>query len=429
MSIGGIKVTTLCKKVLKLFGYVIVSVALGCLLMILVYKLPTEPMAANIARSSEIFNYEGVYPSWTVGYKSTQLDNWTEGYVLCSAIYPVKNTVKDAMNNPIIEYEGERITLSLTLQANKVPGETFSRGYGRYWHGLLVVLKPLLLFFDVGDIRILNMMLQMVLLLGITVSLVEKGYKKIIPSLVLAVIIINPVTIPMSFTFSAEYILMLIACLIVVNKHTALKKKDKYFEFFCILGCMTAFFNEMSYPVVTLGIPLFLYLVMEEKEWKQKVVDEVSLSASWVLGYGGMWIGKWVCGSLLTGNNYFLDAFSQANSYVVTDITEPSILDRIWKNISVIARWPYVIIILVVILWFIVEYRKVSFDEKYMLSVLKENIPFFMLALYPFVTYIALGNGYSYNHYWFSYRLLAITAAAGSYLFRVVKKDNCKLAE
>ena len=146
--------------------------------MILVYKLPTEPMAANVARSSDIFNYEGIYPAWAIGYKSTQLDNWTEGYVLCSAIYPSDNAIKDAMNNPIIEYKDERITLSLTLQANKVAGETFTTSYGRYWHGLLVILKPLLLFFDIGDLRILNMMFQFALLLAIVVSVVEKGYSQ-----------------------------------------------------------------------------------------------------------------------------------------------------------------------------------------------------------------------------------------------------------
>lgn len=412
------------KTILKLIGYIAGAIVIGCLSMILVYKLPTDPMAANVARSSDIFNYEGIYPSWVEGYKTTQLDNWTEGYVLCSAIYPTNNAVQDAMNNPIIEYRDERITLSLTLQANKLSGDTYVNNYGRYWHGLLVALKPLLLFFDVGDIRILNMMLQLALLLGIVVSVVEKGYKRILLPFFLAVIVINPITMPMSFTFSAEYILMLLACLVVVNKHTKLKEKDRYYVFFCVLGCLTAFFNEMSYPVVTLGIPLFMYLVIEEKEWKTKVLDEIFISVSWVLGYAGMWIGKWICGSLLTGRNYFFDAFSQANSYVVTGLNEPTVIDRIWKNIRVIIRWPYLILMLLVIIWIITKNRKVTLKKEELVSIFKEKVPFLILAMYPFVTYIALGNGYSYNHYWFSYRLLAITAAAGVYLFEFSRKKT-----
>ena len=189
--------------------------------------------------------------------------------------------------------------------------------------------------------------------------------------------------------------------------------------FFCVLGCLTAFFNEMSYPIVTLGIPLLLYLIMEEGDWKKSLYEEILLSTSWGLGYAGMWAGKWICASILTDKNYFRDALNQANSYVVTEISEPTLLDRIWKNISVIARWPYLIVIVVVLLVIIKKQNKREFLKCKKIDILKRKIPFMILMMYPIVTYIALGNGYSYNHYWFSYRLLAITVAAGVYLFEL----------
>ena len=412
------------KTILKIVGCIIGSVILGCLSMILVYLLPVDPMAANIARSSALFDYEGVYPAWAVGYKTTQLDNWTEGYVLCSAIYPGENPVEDAMSNPIIEYVDESITLSLTLQANKVPGETIENSYGRYWHGLLLLLKPLLLFFDIGDIRILNMMLQLLLVFLVVVSLIEKGYKRMLLPFFLSLVIINPVTIPMSFTFSAEYLLMLLGCLVICNKHYQLKEKDRYYLFFCILGVLTAFFNEMSYPVVTLGIPLFMYLAIEEKDWKQNICKEIMLSASWAIGYIGMWGGKWICASLLTKKNYILDAFSQANSYVAIEINEPTAWDRVFRNIMVIGRWPYLIIILGIIIFYVFKSRKYIFSDINWGNMIKRKLPFAILAVYPILVFIALGNGYSYVHYWFSYRTLAITVMAGVYLFDIAKEKE-----
>lgn len=40
-------------------------------------------------------------------------------------------------------------------------------------------------------------------------------------------------------------------------------------------------------------------------------------------------------------------------------------------------------------------------------------LPYFLLVLLPFAVFTALGNGYSYVHYWFTHRLLSISAFAG----------------
>ena len=39
--------------------------------------------------------------------------------------------------------------------------------YARYWHGYLLFLKPLLLFFSLSDIRMMNAALQLILAAGV----------------------------------------------------------------------------------------------------------------------------------------------------------------------------------------------------------------------------------------------------------------------
>lgn len=403
------------KTLFKIFACVVLSILTGCVLMIAVYLLPTAPMSDNIARSSELFDAEGIYPAWAKGYKMTQLNNWTEGYILCSAIYPGENLFVDAMQNPIIEYEEQPITLSLTLQANDVDGETYVREYGRYWHGMLVLLKPLLLLFDVGDIRIINMIIQIALIFAIVIRLVETDNKKIILPFFLAIMVINPITLPMSFVFSAEYLLMLTGTLIVINKNNWLMVENRYKFFFCILGCATAFFNELSFPMVTLGIPLICWLLINDLTWEKKLKGQIVFSAIWAMSYSLMWLGKWICATLITGYNYFAEVVSQANTYVVDDAYEPEVWERLWKNISVIAKWPFFILFSIVVIILLIKLCKAwrQNSSKSFKGFILCKMPYILLLFYPFVLYIALGNGYSYEHYWFSYRQLSITVAAG----------------
>ncbi len=53
---------------------IILSALVGITLLCIVYSLPTEEIKKNAARSSEIYNYEGVYPQLITGYHSTR---WT----------------------------------------------------------------------------------------------------------------------------------------------------------------------------------------------------------------------------------------------------------------------------------------------------------------------------------------------------------------
>lgn len=47
--------------------------------------------------------------------------------------------------------------------------------YSRYWHGYLLYLKPLLLFFNVYDIKILMMFIQLLLIVWVEILLAKRS--------------------------------------------------------------------------------------------------------------------------------------------------------------------------------------------------------------------------------------------------------------
>ena len=102
---------------------VLTFITAGVLLLTAVCLLPTNRMKSHIADSDELFNYEGIYPQIISGYKSSQLDNYTDGLMYATAIHPGSgNPLKDAMRNARYEYEDTNMVQSLNDYANDGKG-------------------------------------------------------------------------------------------------------------------------------------------------------------------------------------------------------------------------------------------------------------------------------------------------------------------
>lgn len=107
------------KSLIKYIATLVISIIAGMALLIMVYTLPIQNMKANVARSSDIFNYEGTYPQLSSGYKYTQLDNYTDSIMLGATIYDEPgDIVNKAVNNYHVDSEQLPSVLALTNYAN-----------------------------------------------------------------------------------------------------------------------------------------------------------------------------------------------------------------------------------------------------------------------------------------------------------------------
>ena len=123
-----------------------------------------------------------------------------------TAIYPGSgDTLRDMLENPRIEYDDANMVQGMNDYANDVKereSHQYEITYGRYWHGYLVVLKTLLLFFNVSEIRMINLFLQGTLFC-ILLYLVRKRMEAVyqIPLLLMEAVL-NPIVLPLSLQYS-----------------------------------------------------------------------------------------------------------------------------------------------------------------------------------------------------------------------------------
>lgn len=417
------------KFIIQLTGILAGAILLGFVLLVLAYMLPTERMRQNVAATAEQINTEGQYYQWAKGYKNAQTDTYTDASLLLNAMYPGSGSaVRDAMNAPRLLYGDDNNEASVVLLANGDTGETHEVCYGRYWHGSLILLKPLLLLFDLGDIRMISMIIQMGLLFVVIMGFCRRQLYKELTGFFGAIITLNPVTMIFGWCFSIEYVLMLLMTAILLYFHEYLQKGYNYYLYFLINGILFVYFNELSFPMIGFAIPLIIYLLLSKEKVKEKIKKEVVFGMLWGVGYAVVWLGKWILAWIFTGYNYFKEAIEQAERYTsdhaTWEVENPTLIDRLVKNLNMYMKWPF--LMMAIVLLGIICVSMIRKHAKITGENLVVALPYLLVCLLPFAVFTVLGNGYSYVHYWFTHRLLAISVFSGiTMLFTITgTKEN-----
>ncbi len=395
----------------KWCGKLFVSIAAGMALLAFAYLLPTQPMRENVARSSETFNREGIFPELACGYSCMRLDTFTDSVMLGTAVYGGEEPLAERMAlNYRMVYGELPEDMTLTNYSNGVTVYEYEPvPYGRYWHGYLVPLKLLLLFFDFGDIRVLNFMVQSILLCVVVWLFLENKQEIYLPAFAMGVFVLNPLALALSLQFSTVYYIVLGALICLLEWRRKGKWEDgRTDNLFFFAGAATSYFDFLTYPLASAGIPLILYLNLNGgKSGKGQVKTCIAKLVLWGTGYGGMWCGKWLVGSLLTGENFFGNAWNQ--SLLRTSVEDYTRMDVVAKNVGVFFKWPFLLLFAaaaVFCLWKLGKGNREAWRRE------RGRIWLYgMIALLPFLWICILAN-HSWIHYWYTYRELSVSCFA-----------------
>lgn len=382
----------------------------GYILLLLAYLLPVKPMQSNLSRSIGVLTSELEYHRVIPGYISTQLDNYTDSWMMGNAVYDSALPVwKRALACTSADYEqGPLDGLSRYLD-----GESGYREitYTRYWHGYLIILKPFFMLFDYADLRFVNMVLELLLVSAVFGQLSGMGHRKEAWGYIGSVIFVMPLVIPLSIQFSVIFYLTGLATLILLKNYHWFMDKNRVLLYFQLIGMAASYFDLLTYPAASLGVPLVCLMILTaDKDFGTRIKYIVSLSVSWGFGYGAMWAGKWILSTLILKDNVLADAFSQIlmRSAHVQDGEKITTVDTWLRNIEFYFEKPYLILIIACV---IVTAAGVVKNRKQIKSIITDGILFAVIAAIPFVWYAVCGQ-HSYEHHWFTFRGLITSVFA-----------------
>ena len=401
---------------LKLLGrsalLVAICVAVGFALLLAAFALPTEPMRENALASQDVFAREGSYPMARTLGVDAKLDNFTDSMMLVQAGYQAPETtlLQRTLNVYRPFPHGNRGAAGVYAESLAAPAPAPQSNYGRYWHGYLAVLKPLLSLFTYEQLRVVNAV--WVALLGLIVAALmwRRGLRRYILPFVVTVLLFDPVATAMNMFYTQVYAVTMLACIAILSGWNWLRARTgRLLLLFTLTGCLTSYLDLLTCPLVSFGIPCVLCLCLAAPDWKDGLKLVLTALICWGIGYGGMWAGKWVLAALLGGENIGLLEALRLRSSAAGASNPLGAIAVIVKRLLVHLRVPMLALALLLALVLAVLFLRRSPLEK-----LKSLawLPWAAVCLLPFV-WIAFAQNHSYIHRWFVYRLLAICVFGG----------------
>ncbi|MCL2023346.1 MAG: hypothetical protein FWG82_03130 [Oscillospiraceae bacterium] len=312
----------------------------------------------------------------------------------------------------------------LDLPTNNLLQKAMVSSYPRYWHGSILFTRPLLLISNIAFLRTVTFALAL-FALAILVFLMSKRFRfGVILSFSGAFALTQLFILPRDLTFFHVVFITLATCCVMLWKYEKIRQKHNgEIYFFFVVAALTAFFDTLTVPLLTLLIPLSFYILLELQQKTSPRDNFFTMAKSvlgWSLGYGLLFVSKWAIATVVIGENIFVNAMQSVNLRVGGDsalrgIRRGTISEVFRSATDYFTENPFFWLSLIALI--------VCSLSVYNFTVRKKNLSFFLncamlltIAAAPFMWYAILKE-HSLSHVFMTYRLLAATVFALGLLF------------
>lgn len=249
------------------FKYILVFLIVTVLLLsvlVLSAKIPKSAIKENMQESA-IYLCEGELFGMVVeNVNGSKIDRYADSILLAIAYQydsdkPLTSVMWSSYYHTELYNENENLLAAVTYESEA------NQQYLRYWHGSNAIVRPLLTFFNLKEIYILNGVLLVLLIIGLFVILLK--HKAYVPAVGIAfgLVLTSAWFVPFSLEYTWTYLLMLLASMVGIQ--LMFKKRYKAMSvFFLICGMVTNYLDFLTTETLTLTVPLLLMLWVEHKQ-------------------------------------------------------------------------------------------------------------------------------------------------------------------
>lgn len=362
-------------------------IAVYVTLLTISYCIPDEFLKEAVDDGKEVMSVEGDGPElFFNGAWACRLDNFTDTIMLQTTFRGDQSPFLAALNN---------------------------NDYARYWHGYQIFLRPMCLLRSYTNIRYVNMYIFFIVLLSSLILMKEQLGWGVSLLFLISCLSGYSFIVPMSLQFSGVYYILLFSIIGVLIYYK--KKKNIPYQLalhFLVIGSFTNFVDLLTFPLLTLGLPLaVICIIILEKQIKKGLLPVIIKSSiSWGIGYGVTWISKWILATVFLKKNIIGDAIENAKFRSFGD-TGGGPLNRTYMFITNIKnimpaqsiKIGLCVLLVIVLIWLVLVIRAhKSFNN------IKKAFPILILAVMPYVWFMIMAN-HSQMHYWFTYRIQMIS--------------------
>ena len=341
--------------------------------------------------------------------KPTTLELATDALILKMALY---------------EGEGEGIK-----QAFRCYSEQFQEEYSRYWHGYMVLLRPLFLVFDYYEIRIINGICQIALFLVAAYTIWKRKGMAYLLAFATSYFMLMPLALMYCLQYTWIYYVTFFAIFCCVKYFDFWEKDGRYIYLFLCTGILAIYLDLWTYPLLTWGLPsLWMILMQKEQSAFAHIKTVIYSGIAWFLGYAGMWMGKWFVGSIILKENLFQRAIQEIFVWTAEQGVPPTTLQERIQAIYVnIKTYSYKLYLLLLMAWFTYWIYKVLRGN---IMKSRKSSALLLIGLSSVAWYFVLADHVTMHHV-FTHRIFVISISAflGTLLVSVRQEETEKMVQ
>lgn len=414
------------------------SALLGTLLLVFVFMIPTDRIRQHVAGSvdSMLPDDADLPDNAFLRHVIKNKEGYTDSIIVQYAFERIagKNAFEHAMWAYHHDLEEEIWAAEDSLRAvlnDTDPAQMHLREYSRYWHGYLLYIKPLLLIFSWEQLIWIELLLQVALFAAVVIIAARKGQAGAALAMTGGLLLMKPELMVASFTMSVCFLITLAAVLVLLCRGNWLYEKQFFPEFFLCIGILTAYFDFLTYPVVTLGFPLCVCFLMfpGERLWN-RIGRLVEYGFCWSVGYAGMWASKWIIADAALHTGTIRDAVWNVIGRTEAIGGRPRMNGGFYVislNFKEYDTEVYAVILAVLILLTICSVIWALFKGVSWKKLLAGSVPFVLTGVIPFA-WIVVVQHHSALHARFTFRILGVAVMAlcciGVQAFRMAKDEK-----
>lgn len=417
---------------LKYSLLIVILLSVYILSMMFVSLIPSKLLTEHVKQSSEVMIEEGERKHIDLGYKTEDIFVFTDALMLnitysanpaeplASAMLGRKNYIPG--QTTVVHIDSQYNLGASNKYKNSKNGDIYqtkelyglmhgdnitdSFEYARYWHGYTTILRPLLVIANYSQIRIIILILTFILVSLLLYKLYKRLDIQVTIIFLIGLLSVSIFTVTQGINEILVFLISLIFSIVLLSKKDLSKNLT---EMFFIVGSITNFMDFLTAPLVTLGIPLIICILLWQKEnsnLKDIFIKGTKICIAWCTAYAITWIMKWILAQLIYGRPVIEQSIEQARYRIGKDTFEiKEVLVRTLKYLSTNVVLSIMSLITIYVVGTLILHNKEEINLK---QNVQEAIPYMITLFFPIIWFIVLKE-HSFIHAFFTYRIYIIS--------------------
>ena len=234
----------------------------------------------------------------------------------------------------------------------------------------------------------------------------------------------------MGFTLQGlmTFVISMISTIIICIRFDKIKNIGLYFFFFFFVTC---YFDLLTHPLITLGIPMIIYLLIKQEKGKISLKEAIKIIVKNTLLWGMGWIitnlTKWIIVDILYNRNLIYKSIMQ---FIFRSLGTSEENLAWYMGLSNNWNWAFrhtlmffSTLIFYVIYTLIRNYKNITIN-------VKQAIPYLIISFMPIAWFMVMVN-HTWFHFWFTWRnLILFYIGIGIFLLKLFgEKDETERIE